>query len=66
MRIEVDDEAARLRQREVPIRCQARTPPCADESASDDYEYERSRRKSVACDDCCKPHLACRCHPGEG
>jgi hypothetical protein len=59
MRVDVNDEADRLRRRVRPIRC------------ADDADYES---RAIApwpgavqeCDDCGRGIESCRCNPGEG
>ena len=66
MRIEANDEAARLRPYKMPIQ---------GTGASDQNRRTDSRIRdsddphSLAareCDDCCQSLLSCRCSPGEG
>jgi hypothetical protein len=59
MRVEVNDEADRLRRRVRPIRC-------ADDT---DYGSRASDPRPAAvqeCHDCGRGMESCRCHPGEG
>ncbi len=62
MRIEVNDEVARLRGRETPIKC-------FGESGLDPAQHEHvdfPRRATRECDDCGRHMIYCRCNPGEG
>jgi hypothetical protein len=66
MRIEVNDEAARLRRREMPIKCGGE--PEAGVLSHQSQQAPPEPRSSTAreCDDCCNEHVSCRCNPGEG
>ena len=66
MRIEVNDEAAQLRRREMPIKCGGESDAGIHTPAG--QHEQTGPRSPIAreCDDCCNEHISCRCNPGEG
>ena len=63
MRIEVNDEAARLRCRDMPVKCQnGKQEHSGDEAVGSGV----GRCSAPECRDCGSEMVSCRCHPGEG
>ena len=64
MRIEVNDEAARLRQQQTPIQCGA----VAGFALPPKMKADGTNKKlaTCECDDCGDCQISCRCKPGEG
>jgi hypothetical protein len=66
MRIEVNDEAARLRRSEMPIKCGGEAEAGIHPHLAPQAQTEPRSSTARECDDCCNEHVSCRCNPGEG
>lgn len=66
MRIDVNDEAARLRRREMPIQCGGESEAGIRTQADAHEKIGPQPPAARECDDCRNEHASCRCNPGEG
>lgn len=66
MRIEVHDEAARLRRRTIPIQCDGEPKAASQSHSTRQPPPEPRPPAAVECADCGNHIIDCRCNPGEG
>ncbi len=66
MRIEVDDEAARLRRRTMPTQCDGEPKVGSQSCLAQQLPLKRHSHAAGECPDCGNHIIDCRCNPGEG
>ncbi len=66
MRVEINDEAGRLRQMATPIQCTGEAEQSNLTNATFNESHDSRRSGSPECEDCGDHPLSCRCNPGEG